>query len=110
MTSLSSMQYTIGTALERAREQGHPVRVLVQGEWLGGLVVACDGLGVVLEDDEYEHAVIRLENVSAVRVQASSPLRRRIPSTPTGRGFEGQTVDGAMPMPGPRRAASRVAS
>jgi hypothetical protein len=85
MTSLSSMQYTIGTAIERAREHGHPVRVLVEGQWLEGLVVASDGIGVVLEDEDYEHAVVRLEHISAVRVQAAAPMTR--------------------PMPGPRRAS-----
>jgi hypothetical protein len=107
MSSLSSMMYTIGTALTRAHEQEHPVQVLVEGMWLSGLVVACDGTGVVLEDDEYEHSVVRLEHISAVRVQASSPLRRKIPGTPAPRpGFGGHTVDGAMPMPGPSRRAS----
>jgi len=107
MSTMSSMMYTIGTGLERAREQGHPVQVLVEGEWLCGLVVACDGTGVVLEDDHYEHAIIRLEHVSAVRVQASTPLRRKIPGTPPARtGFGEHTVDGAMPMPGPRSRAS----
>lgn len=96
MTSMSSMQYTIGTALERAREHGHPVVVLVEGQWLGGMVVATDGIGVVLEDEDFEHAVIRLEHISAVRVQAASPLRRKIPTA----------TDSAMPMPGPRREAA----
>lgn len=107
MATLSSMMYTIGTALERAREQGHPVQILVEGEWLSGLVVANDGTGVVLEDEEYEHAIIRLEHVSVVRVQASAPLRRKIPATPAGRSGLGEhIVDGAMPMPGPSRRAS----
>ncbi|MBO9521769.1 MAG: hypothetical protein J7518_09550 [Nocardioidaceae bacterium] len=76
MSPLSSMQYTIGTALERAREQGLPVRVLVEGEWLGGRVVANDGTGVVLEDEDFEYAVVRLEHVSAVQVRSSARVGR----------------------------------
>lgn len=104
MTAMSSMQYTIGTALERAREHGHPVRVLVEGQWIGGLVVASDGIGVVLEDEDFEHAVVRLEHISAVRVQASSPMTRKVNSRVPG------TSDSAMPMPGPRRTDARAAS
>jgi sRNA-binding regulator protein Hfq len=46
--SSDSTIYTIGTALNRARDNDIPVRVLVEGEWLSGRVVAVDGFGVVL--------------------------------------------------------------
>ena len=39
----SSMQYTVGTAIERAREQGHLVELLLEGHWVSGRVVASDG-------------------------------------------------------------------
>lgn len=99
MAVMSSMQYTIGTALERAREAGSRVEVLVGNHWLAGLVVANDGIGVVLDDEGEEHCVVRLESVAAVRVAASAPMPRRIPAGSDAR------YDGARPMPA-RQAAS----
>jgi hypothetical protein len=93
----SSMQYTIGTAVERAREHGHVVELLVEGNWVSGLVVANDGLGVVLEGSADEHCIVRLERVSAVRVSSGSPFRR-LSSVPQ---QTPRTADGAMPMPAP---------
>ena len=49
MATGSSMQYTIGTALDRARERGLGVEVLTEGHWLAGTIAAADGLGVVLD-------------------------------------------------------------
>lgn len=67
----SSMQYTIGTAISRAHEDGHHVDLLVEGHWLSGRVVGSDSMGVVLEDSA-THYVVRLERVTAVRVQQDS--------------------------------------
>jgi hypothetical protein len=94
MTALSSMQYTIGTALNRAREAGTMVEVLVDNHWVSGLVVACDGIGVVLDNRGEEHCVVRLERVAAVRVCAEAPMLRRIPG-----GQGGDRFDEPMPMP-----------
>jgi hypothetical protein len=98
------MQYTIGTALERARERNHRVEVLLEGQWLGGLVVASDGIGIVLEDSDEEHSVVRLERISAVRVRALSPFRRKIPGPHTSADAQ-RDPNGAVPMPAPRQAA-----
>lgn len=100
MATLSSMQYTIGTALDRAREGGSMVEVLVDNHWLVGLVVAADGLGVVLDNHGEEHCVVRLERISAVRVCAEAPMLRRVPTGPVG----GSRFEGAVPMPGPQAA------
>jgi hypothetical protein len=102
MSVLSSMQYTIGTALERAREGGSTVEILVGGQWLSGLVVGLDGLGVVLDHEGEEHCIVRLECVTAVRVCARAPMLRRIP---TGRSHD-DSFDGARPMPGPHAASA----
>jgi hypothetical protein len=99
----SSIQYTIGTALERAREGGKFVEVLVEGQWLEGLIVASDGHGVVLENGGDDHVVVRLERVSAVRVAARAPMLGVVDATY--RAEEGSFFEGAMPMPGPRAAA-----
>ena len=60
--------YTIGTALNRAHANHLRVEVLAEGQWLSGLVLAVDGHGVVLSDDDLGHSVIRMESVAAVRV------------------------------------------
>jgi sRNA-binding regulator protein Hfq len=72
----SSTLYTIGTALDRAKDNNVPVDVLVEGHWLTGHVAATDGHGVLLECEEREHALIRLSNVAAVRVHSPSPRTR----------------------------------
>jgi hypothetical protein len=95
----ASMQYTIGTALNRAVDAGHDVEVLVEGQWLSGRVVASDGVGVVLETSETEHSVVRMDSIAAVRVYAATPHRRRLHAA---RLADDRLRDGAMPMPGPR--------
>ena len=100
MSTYTSMQYTIGTALSRAQEAGHRVEVLVDGHWLTGQIVAADGIGVVLESTEDEHSVVRMERINAVRVHSAAPQHRRIRSAPTM--AEERSPDGALPMPGPR--------
>lgn len=81
-----SIIYTVGTALNRAHDNDVPVQVLVEGQWLTGDVVAVDGHGLVLQSDELEHAVVRIERVSAVRVFSEAPRRTPIQG-------------GATPMP-----------
>lgn len=88
-----SMLYTIGTALNRARDNGFAVEILVEGMWLRGRVLAVDGFGVCLHDDGDRHSVIRVESISAVTVCAAAPLHVAIPlSGPAG-----------TQVPGPRR-------
>lgn len=66
----SSVIYSMGTALSRAKEQDLPVAVLVASDWLRGRVLVVDSYGLVLETDSFEHCVVRLEAVNAVRVDA----------------------------------------
>jgi sRNA-binding regulator protein Hfq len=70
-----SVLYTIGTALNRAHDNGVAVQILVEGQWLSGRVAAVDGHGVVLHSDDAEHSVIRMGSVSAVRMFAAAPMR-----------------------------------
>jgi hypothetical protein len=102
MTAFSSMQYTIGTALERAREKGVYVEIMVDGHWVTGLVVATDAQGVVLDNDGRDHCIARLERVSAVRVCSAAPMLR---SVADGREPARDYFDGAVPMPGPQAAS-----
>lgn len=73
-----SMLYTIGTALNRAHDNGVAIQILVEGQWLSGRVAAVDGHGVVLHSDDEEHSVIRMGSVSAVRVFSTAPMRTSI--------------------------------
>ncbi|HEX5561265.1 MAG TPA: hypothetical protein VFX52_06450 [Nocardioidaceae bacterium] len=95
-----SVLYTVGTALNRAQQNGATVEVLVEGQWLSGQVAAVDGHGVVLAADDLEHpersehAVIRMGSVSAVRMFAAAPGHAAPASHPS------LTPGGAaMPMP-----------
>ena len=72
--------YTIGTALNRAHDNALPVEILVEGQWVGGDVVAVDGHGVVIHSQECEHSVIRMGSVSAVRVFSAPPFRPALAS------------------------------
>lgn len=73
-----SLLFTIGTALNRAYQEGLTVQVLVDGQWIGGQVAWQDGQGVLLVSDTDEHAVVRLSSVSAVKVHARSPVMPEI--------------------------------
>jgi hypothetical protein len=99
MATGSSMQYTIGTALDRAQQQGLEVEVLVEGHWLTGKIAAADGLGVVLDREGVEHFVVRLDRISSVRVGVRAPtMDVSDPVAPDG---PDRTPDGAVPMPAP---------
>jgi len=63
----STTLFTVGTALRRAENNNLPVEVLVHGQWLRGTVAGVDGHGVVLSTPS-EHAVVRLDSISAVRI------------------------------------------
>jgi hypothetical protein len=73
MSSQDSMIYTMGTALHRAKDLGMRVQILLQGHWLSGRVIDLDGHGLVLEREDTDHVVVRLEIVAAVRVNGSAP-------------------------------------
>ena len=70
----SSMLYTMGLALTRAADLGYEVSVLVEGQWMHGQVAAHDGTGLVLEQVDGTHSVVRTERIAAVNVHSSSPF------------------------------------
>jgi hypothetical protein len=82
------MLYTMGMAIGRAHDLGYDVSVLVDGQWLSGRIAAEDGTGMVLEQEDSCHSVIRMEKVCAVTIHAESPYH--------------QEIAAARPMPGPR--------
>ena len=69
-----SLLFTIGTALNRAHQEGLAVQLLVEGQWIAGQVAWQDGQGVLVVTETDEHAVVRLASVSAVKVHARSPV------------------------------------
>jgi hypothetical protein len=104
---MSSMLYTMGMALDRAAENGFAVRLLVEGCWLDGHVAGNDGVGVVLENAQGMHSVVRTERISAVQVTAESPYRTSINRGSSHAATSFDTDDDlARPMPGPRATAA----
>ncbi|MGD9961040.1 hypothetical protein [Nocardioides sp.] len=107
-----STVYTIGTALNRAKDQDLPVQVLVEGQWLGGTVQASDGHGLVLSNEAREQSVVRMQSISAVRVLSATASRPQQayqePHRPAGesRIHSQPAGQAAHPMPGPRHEAS----
>ncbi|HEX5916484.1 MAG TPA: hypothetical protein VFY76_01460 [Nocardioides sp.] len=68
MTRMSSAMLSVGTLLRRAEDTGAEVSVLVQGSWIRGRVIGCDGLGAVLDEGDAQ-SLVRLDSVKAVRFQ-----------------------------------------
>lgn len=90
---IDSTLYTIGTALMHAKDAAVEVEVLVDGHWVGGAIRAVDGHGLVLAAGVDEHAVVRMADISAVRVLREAPAglapeleaaARPMPSGPSG--------------------------
>lgn len=95
---MSSMIYTIGTALDRAQAHGSMVAVLVDSQWLSGKVVMFDGHGVVL-DGGVEHCIVKIERIAAVRVESGLPQHDAVEQ---GHVYARPMGGGVHPMPGPR--------
>ena len=66
MSSQSSTLFTVGTLLRHAQDAASPVRVLVSGTWLDGVIVGADGLGVILDDGNGHQVLVRLDSILAV--------------------------------------------
>ncbi|MFL6024083.1 MAG: hypothetical protein ACJ72O_12155 [Marmoricola sp.] len=88
MSSGSSMQVTVGSAISRAWDQGQDVDILVEGIWISGRVAALDGMGVALDGDSFERYVIKIEHISAVRIRsfATEAALPAVASDPLGMG------------------------
>ncbi|MEI2811153.1 MAG: hypothetical protein V9F00_13435 [Nocardioides sp.] len=68
----SSTLYTMGTALNLARNNGATVEVLVEGHWLSGRVASIDSHGVVLTNDGMGHSIIRVDKITAVNLRPAA--------------------------------------
>jgi hypothetical protein len=67
----SSTLFTVGTLLRRAQDTGVSVRALVEGQWVEGVPVAADSMGVIL-DDAQGQTLVRTEAITAVKFQRSA--------------------------------------
>lgn len=72
MSTINSTIYTIGTALNRAKEADVSVELLLAGEWVEGMINAIDGHGVVLVSAGGELSIIRMSSIDAVRVRQAA--------------------------------------
>jgi hypothetical protein len=66
LSSKSSTLFTVGTLLRHAQDAAAPVRLLVSGTWLDGVIVGADGLGVIVDDGAGQQVLVRLDSVLAV--------------------------------------------
>lgn len=101
MAKVSSTMLSVGTLLRRAEDTGARVSILVQGTWLDGRVIGCDGLGAVLDDGEGQ-ALVRLDSVTAVRFQRSQ-VENGSDARAHGGGATGPIEAGPVTVPHPTR-------
>jgi hypothetical protein len=94
----STVILTIGTALSRAEQAGSEVDILVQGTWIHGRVAGLDGHGLVLDDGRGESAVVRLEQVAAVRIDQHGVTEPPVDGARDDRAGDDRATDGAFPM------------
>lgn len=66
MASMGSTILTMGTLLSRAQDQGIPVRILVEGQWISGTPIASDSHGVVLDNPDEGQYLVKSVAVTAV--------------------------------------------
>ena len=65
MATLSTI-YSVGTLLSRAEGTGQQVRVLVEGNWIVGNPLSCDGYGAIIDAGNDGQVLVRVEAISAV--------------------------------------------
>ena len=65
MTKMSSTMFSVGTLLRHAQDTGADVKVLVEGSWMEGQVLGCDGHGAILDGGRSQF-LVRLDHVTAV--------------------------------------------
>lgn len=98
MTKVSSTMLSVGTLLRRAEDTGAHVRVLVQGSWLEGRVIGCDGLGAVLDDGDGQ-SLVRLDSVTAVTFRRTEVEDTDLGARPHGPGASGPAGTGPVTVP-----------
>jgi hypothetical protein len=84
----TSQIFTIGTALRRAEDNGVPVEVLVEGQWLRGDIAGLDGDGLVLVTPERTQCVVRNAHISVVRILANLSFDDEAPGEPQATSYQ----------------------
>ena len=71
---------SMGTLLSQAEAAGSPVRVLVEGQWITGTPLSCDGHGALLENGDGQF-LVRVQAISAISYDPamSHPRAQRRP-------------------------------
>ncbi|WP_157558936.1 hypothetical protein [Nocardioides sp. Soil774] len=109
MAKVSSTMLSVGTLLRRAEDTGAEVRVLVQGTWLDGRVLGCDGLGAVLDDGQGHQSLVRLDSVVAVTFSRTQ-LEDQQPAWAHAGGSTGPIEAGPVTVPPQSRGESHFLS
>ena len=105
----SSTLFTVGTLLRHAQDAAAPVRVLVQGSWLEGVIVGADGMGVIIDDRAGQQVLVRLDSVVAVGFNRSAidgEPDEDVAEEPEAWAYEGKRrapIEAGPVTPGPRR-------
>jgi len=77
----TTMMLTVGQALDRAQNEGIPVRVLMSGEWFAGTIVNTDSQSLMLESEDGTSYVMRIDAITCVA--SVTPARTQVPQQPT---------------------------
>lgn len=74
-----STVYTIGTMLSQARFDGTPVTLLVEGQWLAGVIREMDSHGLMMDSAD-ERIVVSLSSITAVRMPLAAATAAAAPT------------------------------
>ncbi len=105
MTKMSSTMFSVGTLLRAAEDNGTHVRVLVEGSWIDGRVLGCDGHGAVLDGGESGQFLVRLESVSVVSFSRAEMEGDAAGTQPRSHGGAGQGPIEAGPITVPSQSS-----
>ena len=109
MTKMSSTMFSVGTLLRHAQDTGAGVKVLVEGSWMEGRVIGCDGHGAILDGGSSQF-LVRLDHVTAVefsRAQMDADFSDQGPRS-HGASTSGPIEAGPVSVPSQSRGESPV--
>ena len=78
----STMLLTVGTALDRAKDEGMVVRMHIGGEWVTGRILNSDGHGVAVLESNGDVCVVRQDAITCVRLP-SKDSGPHVPAQPS---------------------------
>ena len=107
MTKMSSTMFSVGTLLRHAQDTGADVKVLVEGSWMEGRVMGCDGLGAIL-DGGTSQFLVRLDHVTAVEFSRAQMDADFTDARSHGTSTSGPIEAGPVSVPSQSRGESPV--